>query len=171
MSGDDEAMAQAERKAAKLVGAWLAWFKTQSVEALPGVRMDILVKRVGPAAAEVFTLELTELGFSMLGVNTLPPLVFGALLASCFEDTGPTPEEARRLTDGTEKLTAESITAAAAAAAPAAARASQHLEWTNGDAKPEAGSPSSHKEKRRRTDHGHADAADEPEPRHGGDAR
>ena len=106
MSGDDAAMAQAERKAAKLVTAWLAWFRTQSVESLPGVRMDILIKRVGPGAAEVFTLELTELGFSMLGVEKLPPLVFSALLASCFDDTGPTLEEVRRLTDGAARLQA-----------------------------------------------------------------
>ena len=59
-------MTMAEQKAAKLVSAWLSWFRTQSVEALPGVRMDILIRRTGPGVAEVFTLELTELGFSML---------------------------------------------------------------------------------------------------------
>ena len=107
MSGDEPAMAQAERKAAKLARAWLTWMKTQSVEALPGVRMDILIKRTGPGEAEVFTLELTELGFSMLGVEALPPLVFGALLRSCFEDTGPSEDEGRRLTEGIAKLNAK----------------------------------------------------------------
>lgn len=107
MSGDEPSMAQAERKAAKLVQVWLAWFRTQSVEALPGVRIDVLIKRTGPGAAEVFTLELTELGFSMLGVAALPPMVFAALLRSCFEDTGPTTEEAARLADGTKRLTAK----------------------------------------------------------------
>jgi len=94
---------QAEHKAAKLVAAWLAWFKTQSVEALPGVRVDVLVRRVRQGAAEVFTLELTELGFSMLGVETLPPRVFGALLRSCFDDTGPTSEERARIERGEKK--------------------------------------------------------------------
>ena len=133
-------MAMAEKKAAKLVSAWLTWFRTQSVEALPGVRIDVLIRRTAAGVAEVFTLELTEvgmpqrprelwaclalslsggsnpcllsmpclpaihashpclpslllkpkrsppcleqLGFSMLGVETLPPIVFGALLRS-----------------------------------------------------------------------------------------
>ena len=66
MDGDDAAMVMAEKKAAKLASAWLAWFHTQSVESLPGVRMDILVKRTAPGCAETFTLELTEMGFSML---------------------------------------------------------------------------------------------------------
>ena len=43
MAADGAAMAHAEAQASKLVKAWLAWFKTQSVEALPGVRIDVLV--------------------------------------------------------------------------------------------------------------------------------
>ena len=43
------------------------------------------------------TLELTELGFSMLGWDDGPRLVFGALLESCFEDVGPSEAEAERL--------------------------------------------------------------------------
>lgn len=97
MSGDERAMAAAERKAANLVDAWLTWLRCQSVECLPAVRMDMLVRRKGPGAAEVFTLELTELGFSMLTWPAGPSMVFGALLESCFADTGPTPEEAVRL--------------------------------------------------------------------------
>ena len=82
LEGDEAAMVAAERKAAKLVGAWLTWLRCQSVEALPAVRvdmlinpgpgpdldpgpnpnpnqvrMDMLIKRTGPGAAEVFTLE------------------------------------------------------------------------------------------------------------------
>ena len=85
-------MMMAERKAAKLVNTWLTWLRCQSVEALPAVRMDMLIKRVGPGKAEVFTLELTELGFSMLTWPAGPPVVFGALLESCFDDVGPTPQ-------------------------------------------------------------------------------
>lgn len=149
MADDDEAMVQAERKAAKLVREWLTWFRTQSVEALPGVRMDILIKRTGPGAAEVYTLELTELGFSMLGVDTLPPLVFGALLTSCFDDTGPTPEEARRLTEGTKRLEAKG----------GGSHWGNGGSWTKvgGDGKPEGkgqghGKGESHKDKRSRMD-------------------
>jgi hypothetical protein len=43
LEGDEAAMVAAERKAAKLVGAWLAWLRCQSVEALPAVRMDMLI--------------------------------------------------------------------------------------------------------------------------------
>ena len=118
MEGDEVAMAMAERKAAKLVKAWLVWFKTQSVEALPGVRMDILVKRTGPGEADVFTLELTELGFSMLAVKELPPLVFGALLKSCLEDTGPSPDESTRLAHGLARLTAPDAAQAGKKAGP-----------------------------------------------------
>ena len=124
MSGDDEAMAMAEKKAAKLVRAWLAWMTTQSVEALPGVRMDILIRRTGPGKAEVFTLELTELGFSMLTWPKGPPIVFSALLKSCFEDTGPTDEEAKLLVEGATRVGAaqEAVAPAAAAAAAASKR-------------------------------------------------
>ena len=62
--------------------------------------MDILVKRTATGIAEVFTLELTELGFSMLTWPQGPPIVFGALLESCFDDTGPVPEEAACLAEG-----------------------------------------------------------------------
>ena len=48
-------------------------------------------------AADVHTLELTELGFSMLAWNDGPAHVFSALLDSCFEDLGPSAAEARRL--------------------------------------------------------------------------
>ena len=45
MAGDDAAMAQAVRTASKLTRTWLAWCKTQSVEALPAMRMDFLIRR------------------------------------------------------------------------------------------------------------------------------
>jgi hypothetical protein len=41
--------------------------------------MDMLIKRTAPGTAEVFTLEITELGFSMLAWPAGPPTVFGAL--------------------------------------------------------------------------------------------
>lgn len=44
----------------------------------------------------------------MLGLETLPPQVFGALLTSCFEDTGATPEEGERLAAGLAALTVAS---------------------------------------------------------------
>ena len=55
--------------------------------------MDVLVRRVRQGAAEVFTLELTELGFSLLGWEEGPHVVLCAVLESCFDDVGATPEE------------------------------------------------------------------------------
>ena len=43
LEGDEAAMAAAERKAAKLAGAWLTWLRCQSAEALPAVCMDMLI--------------------------------------------------------------------------------------------------------------------------------
>ena len=60
-------MAAAERKVRVLVARWLVWLRCRSCDAPPALRMDFLVKRTGPGQAEVSTLELTELGFSMLG--------------------------------------------------------------------------------------------------------
>ena len=71
LEGDEAAMVVAERKAAKLVGAWLTWLRCQSVEALPAVRMDMLIKRTAPGAAEVFTLETPTL--SLTTTLTLTP--------------------------------------------------------------------------------------------------
>ena len=45
----------------------------------------------------MYTLELTELGFSMLAWPQGPPSVFGALLESCFEDVGTSARESERL--------------------------------------------------------------------------
>lgn len=83
MAGDEPAMAMAERKATKLVKAWVTWLATQSAEVVPALRMDMLIKHTGPGTAEVFTLELTELGFSMLTWPDGPPTVFGEHMRTC----------------------------------------------------------------------------------------
>ena len=56
-----------------------------------------------PAHSKVFTLEITELGFSMLAWPAGPPTVFGALLESCLADTGATPEEETRVRSRTAR--------------------------------------------------------------------
>eukprot|EP00908_Phaeocystis_cordata_P020278 Transcript_31949.p1 GENE.Transcript_31949~~Transcript_31949.p1 ORF type:complete len:393 (+),score=156.97 Transcript_31949:805-1983(+) len=109
LEGDEAAMSAAERRAAKLTASWLTWLHCQSCEALPAVRMDMLVKRTAPGSAEVFTLELTELGFSMLAWPQGPPTVFGALLESCLADTGPTPAEAARFGFAADEAEASAV--------------------------------------------------------------
>eukprot|EP00966_Prymnesium_polylepis_P154070 3557857-Prymnesium_polylepis.1 len=86
-------MCDAERQVAELIERWLCWLRAMSVEPTPAIRMDFLVRHSATGLAEVHSLELTELGFSLLGWENGPPLVVGALVESCFEDTGPQEEE------------------------------------------------------------------------------
>ena len=66
LHGDTEAMDDAERRATRLVTLWLTWLRCRTAEAVPAIRVDLLVKRAAPGKAEVHTLELTEMGFSLL---------------------------------------------------------------------------------------------------------
>ena len=86
MDNDPAAMDDAEKKAFRLVRTWLTWLRCRNAEVTPCVRMDILVTRAGPGRAEVHTLELTELGFSMLAWPDGPHVVFNALIESFFND-------------------------------------------------------------------------------------
>ena len=94
---DEAAMEDAERQVSELVARWLRWLRTLCTEEIPALRMDFLVRRVAAGRAEVHSLELTECGFSLLGWEDGPRQVLGALLASCFEDTGPTAAESAML--------------------------------------------------------------------------
>ena len=99
LCADERAMERAERRAAKLVERWLAWLSclASAHGAPPAIRMDFLVRRTAPGRAKVYTLELTELGFSLLGWYQGPRLVLSALLESCFDDTGATAAESELL--------------------------------------------------------------------------
>lgn len=65
---------------------WLTWIMAQCCEMPPAIRFDFFIKRTGPGTAQVYTLEICELGFSMLGDSCLPEKVFNALLKSCLAD-------------------------------------------------------------------------------------
>eukprot|EP00315_Gephyrocapsa_oceanica_P012730 CAMPEP_0185286686 /NCGR_PEP_ID=MMETSP1363-20130426/2392_1 /TAXON_ID=38817 /ORGANISM="Gephyrocapsa oceanica, Strain RCC1303" /LENGTH=565 /DNA_ID=CAMNT_0027882495 /DNA_START=12 /DNA_END=1709 /DNA_ORIENTATION=+ len=98
MDADVGAMAHAERRIARLIQHWMVWLRCKCASApIPALRIDCLVKRVAPGRAEVHTLELTELGFSMLSWADGPRAVFSAVLASMFDDIGPTEEESTLL--------------------------------------------------------------------------
>jgi len=89
MDADVGAMAHAERRIARLIQHWMVWLRCKCASApIPALRIDCLVKRVAPGRAEVHTLELTELGFSMLSWADGPRAVFSAVLASMFDDIG-----------------------------------------------------------------------------------
>lgn len=59
--------------------------------------MDFLVQRSSAGHARVHTLELTELGFSLLGWKDGPAVVLGAVIESCLDDTGAATAEAAAL--------------------------------------------------------------------------
>ena len=79
-------MTKAEKRVRSLIARWLVWLRCQSSEPTPCIRMDLLVSRAGPGRSEVHTLELTEMGFSMLAWPDGPRVVFNALVESFFND-------------------------------------------------------------------------------------
>ena len=95
LDGDAAAMDDAERKAFRLVKHWLAWLRCKNAEPVPCIRMDILVSKAGPGRADVHTLELTEMGFSMLAWPEGPQVVFNALVESFFVDIESTAADER----------------------------------------------------------------------------
>ena len=73
-------MVDAERVALR----WIDWLSAAACcEAVPAIRIDFLVIKPGACgkdnACRVRTLELTEMGFSMLGWDEGPTVVFPAL--------------------------------------------------------------------------------------------
>ncbi|CAK0903201.1 unnamed protein product [Prorocentrum cordatum] len=87
MGGDHAAMDDGERQCRELTDHWLAWAQAQLCEMPPAIRFDYFVGRssAGGGKAVVWTLEICELGFSMLGESKLPAKVFQAMLQSCLE--------------------------------------------------------------------------------------
>ena len=85
LDDDEAAMADAEARATTLVGTWCDWLQTLSSEPVPALRMDFLVQHVRPGRAAVHSLELTELGFCMLGWKDGPRTVMSALIDTCME--------------------------------------------------------------------------------------
>lgn len=92
MKGDSAALEDGERQCLELTNHWLAWLRTQACEVPPAIRFDYFVGRTTGQAgkATVWTLEICELGFSMLAHRQLPQKVFDAMLRSCLgERRGP----------------------------------------------------------------------------------
>lgn len=83
-SDDEAAMQDVESQAHELIGAWLQWLRGLCAETPPVIRFDLMVKRLGPGQARVVTGELTELGGCFLGWPQGPPVVFKAMVDSCF---------------------------------------------------------------------------------------
>jgi hypothetical protein len=86
MGGDSAACDDAESQCLELTAHWLAWLRTQTCEVPPAIRFDYFCGRSSsqPGKAVVWTLEICELGFSMLAHKELPQKVFDAMLRSCM---------------------------------------------------------------------------------------
>lgn len=86
MGGDFLALKDGEKQCEEIARQWLCWVRTQVIDVPPAIRFDFFVSRkegkVGEAA--VWTLEICELGFSMLGLTDLPDKVFLAIARSCL---------------------------------------------------------------------------------------
>jgi len=101
MGGDMATMDDGERQCRELTEHWLAWIQAQSCEMPPAIRFDYFVGRTStPGRASVWTLEICELGFSMLAHKQLPEKVFAAMLASCLRS--PAAQETANLEVGPE---------------------------------------------------------------------
>eukprot|EP00933_Yihiella_yeosuensis_P039328 TRINITY_DN3329_c2_g1_i2.p1 TRINITY_DN3329_c2_g1~~TRINITY_DN3329_c2_g1_i2.p1 ORF type:complete len:551 (+),score=79.00 TRINITY_DN3329_c2_g1_i2:78-1655(+) len=87
MEGDQEALQDALTQCYAVSQLWLEWLKPQVCEMPPAIRFDYFVGRSSPGKAYVWTLEICELGFSMLGHKNLPRKVFDAMLRSCVSSS------------------------------------------------------------------------------------
>jgi len=87
IGGDLATLQDGERQCREITAHWMNWVRMQTCQTPPGIRFDYFVGRTNePGKAIVRTLEICELGFSMLGKKGLPKKVFSAMLAACLED-------------------------------------------------------------------------------------
>eukprot|EP00928_Gymnodinium_smaydae_P088915 TRINITY_DN72950_c0_g1_i1.p1 TRINITY_DN72950_c0_g1~~TRINITY_DN72950_c0_g1_i1.p1 ORF type:complete len:725 (+),score=109.46 TRINITY_DN72950_c0_g1_i1:62-2236(+) len=100
MGGDKKALVDGERQCREIVNHWLFWIKSQICELPPAIRFDFFVGRSPQAGkATVWTLEICELGFSMLGHEELPAKVFASMLKSCMgNDYKPMVKDDKKVT-------------------------------------------------------------------------
>jgi len=85
MGGDLAALEDGERQCREATKHWMAWIRAQICEVPPAVRFDYFIGRTAEKGkAFMWTLEICELGFSMLGEPDLPKKVFQAMLNSCM---------------------------------------------------------------------------------------
>merc|ERR1712176_1247547 len=86
MGGDADALEDGEQQCRELTKHWLDWLQAQTCEMPAAIRFDYFIGRAQRGRASVWTLEICELGFSMLAHQTLPSKVFAAMLRSCMHE-------------------------------------------------------------------------------------
>merc|ERR1711933_56015 len=88
MDGDLAALEDGIRQCTEISMHWLEWIQAQTCEMPSAVRFDYFVGRSAQSGrATVWTLEICELGFSMLAHKQLPRKVFESMLQDCL--SGP----------------------------------------------------------------------------------
>lgn len=85
MDGDLKALQDGDRQCREVTKHWLVWLEAQASEMPRAIRFDYFVGRAAKGRAFVWTLEICELGFSMLGEPNLPNKVFEAMLRGCLD--------------------------------------------------------------------------------------
>lgn len=85
MDGDLKALQDGTRQCEEITKHWLVWLEAQAAEMPRAIRFDYFVGRAAKGKAFVWTLEICELGFSMLGEPNLPNKVFEAMLRGCLD--------------------------------------------------------------------------------------
>jgi len=87
IGGELGTLQDGERQCREITAHWMDWVRMQTAQTPPGIRFDFFVGRSSePGKAIVRTLEICELGFSMLGKKGLPKKVFSAMLRACLDD-------------------------------------------------------------------------------------
>ena len=86
MDGDYAAIQSASEQCRTLTDHWMVWVQVQSCEMPAAIRFDYMVKRSGPGTANVWTLEICELGFSCIRQQSLPEKVFASMVKSCLQE-------------------------------------------------------------------------------------
>merc|ERR1711957_380477 len=78
--GDSKAWEHAKEEAGKISQRLLAWLRTTSSQPVPMIRLDFMVKRVGPGKARLYFGEYCEMGACCLGWQEGPPTIWRAAL-------------------------------------------------------------------------------------------
>ena len=78
--GDAAAWAMAKEKAIKISQLLLAWLLSAEHQPVPSMRLDFMVKRLGPGKARVIFGEYCEQGACVLGWQGGPPTIWRACL-------------------------------------------------------------------------------------------
>lgn len=78
--GDAVAWAMAKEKAIKVSQLLLAWLLSAEHQPVPSMRLDFMVKRLGPGKARVIFGEYCEQGACVLGWQGGPPTIWRACL-------------------------------------------------------------------------------------------